>query len=186
MNTPPTAAIILANGFEEIEAISVIDILRRAQIDIRTLGLDNTHIQGAHGIKIETDSQLEDSINDSYDILILPGGEPGTTNLENSALLKNLLLKQHTSKKWIAAICAAPRILNNLNILADKQATSFPSTQPKMTHCHYSEDPIVIAKNIITSRGPGTAMLFGYTIVECLTKQSTASLRESMVYSTQP
>jgi len=177
------AAIILANGFEEIEAIAVIDILRRSQINIRTLGLDSTQIRGAHGIKLETNTRLEDTLNDDYDVLILPGGEPGTTNLENNPLLADRLIKQNEAKKWIAAICAAPRILNNLKILDNKQATSFPTTRPYMTRCQYSENPVVIDEHIITSRGPGTAMLFAYTIVECLTRQSTASLQENMVFT---
>jgi len=176
------AIIVLADGFEEIEAISVIDILRRAHMDVTVAGLKATCVTSARNIKVNTDTCLSDCTA-LYDIVILPGGEPGTTNLENSPLIPTLLKKHADAKKWIAAICAAPRILNKEGYLKNKTATSHPGTKEKMTQCHYSEDAVVVDGTIITSRGPGTATQFAFTIIEKLqSKEAAETIKKTMVF----
>ena len=177
--------IILANGFEEIEAITVIDILRRAKIEVTTAGLTGTVIQGAHHMSLQTETTIEAVLKEDFDAVILPGGEPGTTHLESSDLVAQILERHHVQQKWIAAICAAPRILNQLGFLHERYATSYPSNQPKMTQCIYQELPVVVSDHIITSRGPGTAMLFALTLVEKLhSPQLANALKSAMLVQT--
>jgi len=178
------AMIILADGFEEIEAISIIDILRRGNVDLSIAGLTDIHITGAHSLKIIADKVLSKFSQNNFDVIILPGGEPGTTNLQNSSDVKELLIKQGKEKKIIAAICAAPRILNDLGLLAEKKATSYPGTKPQMTNCIYVENDVVFDDHILTSRGPGTAMLFAYSILKVMGKAEIASnLAKNMVFN---
>jgi len=175
--------ILLAPGFEEIEAISIIDILRRAGEDLTVAGVSGYKVEGGHGITVKVDALLDDVINQSFDTLILPGGEPGVTNLENNESVKTVILNQATSQKFIAAICAAPRILNNLGLLNGKTATSHPGTKEAMTKCTYSEERVVLDGNILTSRGPGTSAEFAYAILDKLgqTEKST-KLKDAMLY----
>ena len=162
------ACVILANGFEEIEASAIIDILRRANIDLTIAGLDQRQITGAHQLQVNTDTQLSDCLNQNFDMIILPGGEPGSTNLEKNEQVHQILREQNQKGKWIAAICAAPRILDGLGFLDNKNATSYPTSKEDMQHCQYSEDRVVVDGHLITSRGPGTAMEFALKIVEVL------------------
>ncbi len=179
-----SALIVLADGFEEIEAVAVIDILRRAQIETTVAGLDKLKITSARQVKIETDALLDEVTHHVFDVIILPGGEPGTTNLQQSQTLKDLLLKQASQKRLVAAICAAPRILDQIGLLDGKKATSFPGTKPEMKSCDYQEARVVEDGQIITSRGPGTAMEFGFKLVERLkSPQLASSLKEKMLYA---
>ena len=177
-----TALIVIAEGFEEIEAVSVIDILRRGGIRLTVAGLTSTQVKGAHGLAITTDTLLESVKSDEFDALIIPGGEPGTTNLEKNDLVADLLKNQAESGRTVAAICAAPRILNGLGLLSGKRGTSYPSNADRMTDCTYVEDRVVVDSNIITSRGPGTAMEFGYAILESLkSKDISDRLKQAML-----
>ena len=181
-----TALIILAEGFEEIEAISVIDILRRGKVEVVVAGLEDIMVEGAHKILVQADVILEEIRDKEFDVLILPGGEPGTTHLQQDPLVIEMIEAQAQRDAWIAAICAAPRILDQLGLLKKRFATSFPGTKPMMQTCKYLEDPVVVDGMFITSRGAGTAMAFGYMILELLTS-STASneLKEKMVYQAE-
>lgn len=179
----PTALIILADGFEEIEAVAVIDILRRAQVEVTVAGLARRIVKGAHQLTVEAETLLVDMAQHEFDCIILPGGEPGTTNLQKSALLVSVLKKQVTRKGYIAAICAAPRVLDNLGLLQGHHATSYPGTRPDMIHCTYLENPVVADDRIITSRGPGTAMAFAYVLVEVLVSREKADeLKQVMLF----
>lgn len=178
-----TAVIILADGFEEIEAVAVIDILRRANISLTIAGLHGTTCTSARNLIVTTDCTLESVKNTTFDAVILPGGEPGTTHLENSILLSSFLQIHFEKNKILAAICAAPRILEKQGFLNKKKATSFPATKEKMLSCIYSTDPVVVDQNIITSRGAGTALEFAYTLVNTLkSKEIAQKLKETMVY----
>jgi len=157
------ALVILADGFEEIEAVSIIDILRRAQIQVTVAGLDKLLITSTRKVKVEADIELEKIANETFDVIALPGGEPGATNLQNSSLVASVLTKQHNNQGLIAAICAAPKVLDNLGFLKGKRATSFPGV--KLNSSIYLEDRVVVDGKIITSRGPGTAMEFSYEIL---------------------
>ncbi len=180
----PNALIVLADGFEEMEAISVIDILRRAQFKVIVAGLDSHEVTSCRGINVTADSTLENESANAFDIIILPGGEPGSTRLEHSELLKTVLTQQHAQKKWIAALCSAPRILAGLGFLDGVRATSFPTAEAFMTGALYQKKPVVVDQHFITGRGPGPAMRFALAIVETLVGQSTAEdIKKAMLYS---
>ncbi|NBV41373.1 DJ-1/PfpI family protein, partial [bacterium] len=153
----PQAMLVLADGFEEIEAITVIDILRRAKIKTFITGLESIEVTSSRGVNIHADTTLADEVNHEFDIIILPGGEPGSTNLQASQLLANKLIHHHRQGKWIAAICSAPKVLAGLGLLNGVRCTSFPTAKVFMENCIYEEKPVVIDKTFITSRGPGNA-----------------------------
>ncbi len=156
----------LASGFEETEAVAVIDVLRRAKIEVVTAAIEDRIVESARKIKIVADVILSDIDASQFDGIVLPGGEPGTTNLEANNSLKTIITLYAGQDKLIAAICAAPRILNGLGILTGKRATSFPETRSLMAGSLYSEDPVVRDGRYITSRGVGTALQFGIAIVD--------------------
>jgi 4-methyl-5(b-hydroxyethyl)-thiazole monophosphate biosynthesis len=158
----------IASGFEEIEAITIIDVLRRAKIEVVTAGLDKRSVLGVHGVEIKTDVHIDDVKSDDFDMIVLPGGMPGSSNLaENSSVLK-LLGQMNESKKYIGAICAAPMALDRAGVLKNS-FTCYPSFETNIKHTGYigSED-VICDENIITSRGPGTAIKFSLMIVEKL------------------
>lgn len=176
--------IILANGFEEIEAVAVIDMLRRANIDVTVASLGYNAVTSARQVTVIADTDLFSVKDALFDMVILPGGEPGTTNLENSEMVTAVLKHHIEHKKWIAAICAAPRILNKLGFLKDKKATSFPGTKPLMTECIYQEEAVIQDGLFITSRGAGTSFDFGFKLVEVLiSKEQSDELKTRMVFS---
>lgn len=160
----------LAQGCEELEAVTIIDLLRRAQILVTTASLDNQPIHASRGTVLIADKYIDDALNDEYDMVVLPGGLPGADNLNEDPRIKRLLLKMSTNNKYIAAICAAPRVLANAGLLAGRRATSYPGTLEKLNLSDVIIDnaAVVIDDKIITSRGPGTAMDFALTLIEKL------------------
>jgi protein deglycase len=169
------AIVILADGFEDIEAITVIDILRRAGIEVTACGLDSKKVKGSKGIVIDSDEMLED--NDiEYDACILPGGMPGSENLAKSENVKKILLEMDNQGKIIGAICAAPAIvLAPLGVLNDKSATCYPGMEEAFSDStDFKVDDIVIDGNIITSRGPATALKFAIALVDALCGSTVA------------
>ena len=168
-NMSKKAIIILADGFEEIEAITVIDILRRAGVEVAVCGLGSEKVKGSKGVVIVTDKMFQGN-ETGYDACALPGGMPGAENLAVSDKVKNLLLDMNDKGKIIAAICAAPAIvLAPLGILDDKTATCYPGMEQGFSDStEYSKDRVVVDGNIITSRGPATALRFAITITEKL------------------
>jgi len=170
-NMRKKAIIILADGFEEIEAVTAIDVLRRAGIEVVICGVDSKNVKGSRGITISTDKLLEESgIKSAYDACILPGGMPGAEKLANSDLVKDLVAKMHSQKKVIGAICAAPAlVLSPMGILDNMAATCFPGMEGIFSNTTtYKEDNVAIDGNIITSRGPATALEFSLSIVSVL------------------
>lgn len=164
----------------------MIDILRRGGIDLTVAGLEDTEVTGEQGLKVMTETTLDTVTERPFDVVILPGGDSGVDELENSQDLKTLIVQRHQSQRLIAAICAAPRLLDAWGVLDNRRATSYPAAQSRMKACRYVEDPVVRDGHILTSRGPGTAMAFGYAILELLGQTSTAnSLREGMVFQTE-
>lgn len=169
------AVIVLADGFEEIEATISIDILRRAGIDVIVCGLGDRTVKGAHDLEIITDSTLED-FNESVDAIVLPGGMPGADNLAGSEKVNTLVKKLFQERKIVAAICASPAVvLAPTGILSGKKATCYPGMEIKfdMTTT-FLEDSVVVDGNIITSRGPATAFEFAFKIVESLIDKECA------------
>lgn len=157
----------LADGCEEIETITIIDLLRRADIEVTTAALDGRSVTGSHGIRIGADTQLSAVSGEEFDMVVLPGGLPGADNLQADADLKKLLCRMARDGKRIAAICAAPRILAAAGLLDGRRATSFPGFLDGYD-VDVCEDPVVIDGPVVTSRGPGTAMDFALALIEQL------------------
>ena len=174
----------LADGFEEIEAISVVDILRRASIDVKMVSIMGTkEVVGAHNIVVVADELFEDISHDMVDMMILPGGGQGTQNLAEHNGLTAQISKQVKSEKWIAAICAAPTILGGLGLLEGKKATCYPGCEKELIGAQVSSTAkVIIDGKIITSRGPGTSFAFSLKIVEALQGAEVATkLQEQMI-----
>jgi len=163
------AYVFLAEGFEEIEAITPIDILRRADIEVTTVSiLSHKEVCGAHGIIVMADVLFDEQDYSDNDLLLLPGGMPGTKNLDNHAGLKMLLTKQAEQKKYIAAICAAPSILGKMGLLQKKEAICFPGFELQLLGATLSSEKVVISDYIITAKGAGVALPFSLKLVELL------------------
>jgi 4-methyl-5(b-hydroxyethyl)-thiazole monophosphate biosynthesis len=167
--------IVLANGFEEVEALTVIDLLRRVQLDVTITGLKREFVTGAHNIAVKCDCYYQDIEETKYDCLILPGGQPGTDNLMATAEIIEWTKSFFQAGKLIAAICAAPLVLNKAGILNGKKITSFPSEKKAFLNSVYLEEPVIQDGNIITSRGLGTAIEFALKIVENIKGKDTAN-----------
>jgi protein deglycase len=159
----------LAEGFEEIEAISVIDILRRADVEVVTAGLKEGLAEGSHKVKVLPDTTLEKVDWHDFDGLVLPGGAPGFVNLGNDQRILDLAREMNRAGKCVAAICAAPSVLIKAGVLQGRKATVSPSGKAQVQACaDFREDRVVVDKNLITSRAPGTALEFALKLVEAL------------------
>lgn len=159
----------LAEGFEDLEAVTITDILRRGGLEVVTAGLETGAVTGARGTRILPDCQLDEVLEQSFDLLALPGGQPGTRHLQADPRIRKLLLDRQQQGEFVAAVCAAPGILAELGLLSGKRATSFPGViDPMRADLQYTEDSVVVDGNIVTSRGPGTALDFALTLVELL------------------
>jgi 4-methyl-5(b-hydroxyethyl)-thiazole monophosphate biosynthesis len=160
----------LADGFEEIEAITVVDLLRRAGIDVCTAGLTARSVTGSHDIRVEADTTLDAVAGTAYDMIVLPGGMPGAQRLREDARVRCLVAEQSRQGKYTAAICAAPGVLAAAGVLDGRSATSFPgfldpATTPGLS---LSEAPVVVDGLVVTSRSAGTALDFALTLIELL------------------
>jgi len=162
-------AVILADGFEEIEAVTVIDILRRAELEVIICGLKAGMATGAHDLKIAVDMKLDD-LKTNLDGIVLPGGMPGATHLAASKKVKDIIVKMHSEGKIVAAICASPAVvLAPTGILSGRKATVYPGMEDGFgKDTIFSKDSVVVDGNIITSRAPGTALIFALAIVKKL------------------
>lgn len=168
-------AIFMAEGCEEIEGLTVVDVLRRAKMEIDMVSVtEKRSVTGSHGITFETDKTIKEIDFGDYDAIVLPGGIPGTPNLEACELLTAKIKEFAGEGKLIAAICAAPSIFGHLGLLEGKRATSYPGFDKEMTGCRYVEDDVVVDGNVITSRGMGTAIDFALTIVAYYSDEANA------------
>jgi protein deglycase len=168
--TEKQVLVLLAEGCEEIEAVTIIDLLRRAKITVVAAGLQAGTVAASRGVKLVPDMTLDEAMADSYDMVVLPGGAGGAERLDEDPRVRTLLQSMAVDGKYVAAICAAPKVLVSAGLLDGRQATSYPGfidRQPG-TDMRYLEDPVVCDGNIITSRGPGTAMDFGLKLIELL------------------
>jgi 4-methyl-5(b-hydroxyethyl)-thiazole monophosphate biosynthesis len=174
---------IIAPGFEEIEAIAVIDILRRADLNVITLGIDSREIEGSHGIRIATDGLLQPFTLAPQDCLFLPGGMPGTLHLQKNPIVADLLQQAEQNANKVAAICAAPTVLARNNRFLGKQITSHPSvTNDLKPYYNYREDRTVQDGNVYTSRGAGTAVEFAlYLVAELTTPEKSEAIAKAIV-----
>ena len=165
----------LADGFEEIEALTVVDLLRRAGIETETVSImKRLPVKGSHGIKVIADLLFEDAVYSSCEIIVLPGGMPGAENLYEHEGLREKIYSFYNQEKWIAAICAAPLVLGRAGILKGKKAASYPGFEKELDGAEIVTDPVVSDQKIITSRGPATAMPFALKIIEELKGKEAA------------
>ena len=160
----------LAQGCEELEAITITDLLTRAGFNVVTAGLDDKPVVASRGITLIPYTTMDKVMEQSFDIMVLPGGLPGADHLRDHPQVQEKLKRMAADRKYIGAICAAPKALAQAGLLDNKKATCFPGslTQTPVKNLKYSEDTVVIDGNIVTSRGPGTAMDFSLTLIELL------------------
>ncbi len=163
----------LADGFEEVEALAPLDLLRRAGIDVKTVGIGSKQITGAHGITVFADL-AEDETSDTADAVILPGGMPGTLNLDASATVERTLLDTANAGGYICAICAAPRVLGRLALLDGKRFTCYPGTEELIPNGIYTAERVTVDGKAVTARGMGCAVDFGLTLIELFCGKETA------------
>jgi len=164
----PNVLVPLAQGCEEIEAVTVIDILRRAGINVVSAGLDDQPVRASRGVTLVPDTTLDVALQHSFDMIALPGGQPGTNNLKADPRIITLLQKMAKQGKYVAAICAAPSVLASTGMLDGKQATSYPGALDPYPKVLQQRTAVAEDEMLITSRGPGTAMDFALTLVERL------------------
>ncbi|MFV0592064.1 MAG: DJ-1 family glyoxalase III [Draconibacterium sp.] len=176
-------AVHLAEGFEEIEAISIIDVLRRANLDTTVVSVTGSLIvTGSHQIKVTADQVFEHIDYSKIDMLILPGGMPGAANLKSHSGLREQILNFNDNKKPLAAICAAPMVLGNLGLLKNKKATCYPGFEDELHGAIITGNEVEQAENIITGKGAGVAIEFALKIVEVLKgKELSDELKKKMI-----
>lgn len=176
----------LAKGFEEIEAVSIIDILRRAEIEVLVASLDaNSLVEGANGITIQADMEIKEIDSDALDMIVLPGGWDGTYALADDANVQRILQEMDAKGKKISAICAAPFALNKAGVLKEKY-TCYPSVEDEIQRDGYQGDASMVVHdaNIMTSRGPATALCFALEIVKSLKGDEVYNTLKSGVLAT--
>lgn len=165
----------LADGFEEMEALCPIDILRRGECEVTVVGVGEQIITGAHGISVCVDiTDNEITLDDEIDMIILPGGMPGTLNLEKNANVRKAVDYCVENGKFVSAICAAPSILGHMGVLNGKEAICFPGFEEQMNCAKVSDDYVCKDGNVITAKGAGVAQEFGFKLLECLKGRETA------------
>lgn len=179
-----TVYIFFADGFEEIEALTIVDVLRRGGIDAQMVSImDSLQVQGAHGIEIMADCLFDDTDFSDAEMLLLPGGGVGTTNLGKHAGLAKLLTEFYQKDGKISAICAAPSVLGELNLLHDEEAICYPGMEEKLIGAHISKSPVVKSGRFITGKGPAYALEFSLAVLADLKgKQMADYVAGAMLY----
>lgn len=172
-------AVIVAPGFEEGETLTIVDIIRRANLECDMFGFDR-YVEGGHEITVQCDKVLSQEIID-YDMVVLPGGYGGSANMRDSQEVIDILLDMNKQGKYICVMCAAPIVLEKANLLKNKNFTAYKGYDRKIKQGHYLEDKVVVDGNIVTSRGPATAYAFAYKLVDLLGGDSL-SVKKRMVY----
>lgn len=163
------ALVAVADGTEEIEAVCIIDTLRRAGIDVTVASVGKEQITASRGVRILADTTISTCTAKTFDLIALPGGMPGAQNLADNAELVRMLIEQSKAGRWIAAICAAPAVVLQPNgLLKGIRATCYPSMQDQLDRQFLSKEPVVVDKNIITGQGPAYAISFALRLVEAL------------------
>jgi 4-methyl-5(b-hydroxyethyl)-thiazole monophosphate biosynthesis len=160
----------LATGCEELEAVTVIDLLRRAQIDVVTAGLQDGPVRCSRGTVLVPDTVLDSAVEQEFDMIVMPGGLPGATHLDEDSRIHDLLRRYHAEGRYAAAICAAPKVLASAGLLNGRSATSYPGSlkMEDFPEVDLLDAPVVVDGKVITSRGPGTAMDFALQLIEVL------------------
>lgn len=177
--------VFLANGFEEIEALATVDVLRRAGVKVTTVSLTmETKVTGAHGIPVEADAMFADCDYTIADMMVLPGGMPGAANMIRHSGLCALVQAQSLADRWLAAICAAPMVLGRVGLLEGKRATCYPGFEGELIGAEYTAAPVEVEDLIITGKGPAAVLPFAYAIAEVLVgKEVVDEVKKGMLYN---
>ena len=175
--------VFCADGFEEVEGLTAVDLLRRAGVSVTMVSImGRTKITGARNISVNTDILIED-IKEEAEMLVLPGGMPGTNYLRDHEGLAELLKKQYEAGKWVAAICAAPSVFGDLGILNGKEAVCYPGFEERLTGATIGEGTVAVTDHVITSRGMGTAIDFAAALIARLQDEKKAEeIKASIIY----
>lgn len=174
--------VFLANGFEETEAIAPIDCLRRCGLEVVTVGIGDNIITGSHGITMVTDcADSQIVFSDDIEMIVLPGGMPGTLNLEKSEAVQNAIDYCVLNNKYIAAICAAPSILGHKGLLENKRAVCYTGFEDQLSGAEIGTEAVCVSDNFITSKGMGTAVEFGLKLVAILKSKDRSDLLKSSI-----
>ena len=175
----------LANGFEEIEALAPVDILRRCKQDVVTLSVTGAlWVESSHGITVKADMLIEEADLSDADVLLLPGGMPGSTNLNQHEGVRQAILAHYDKDKLIGAICAAPMVLGSLGLLEGRRATCSPGFEVYMKGAEYTAELVTVDGNIVTGEGPAASLPYAYKLLEILTDaDTTLTLQRKMQYA---
>lgn len=169
------AAVLLADGFEEIEAITVIDVLRRAGVEVCLVGVTGRQVTGRSKITVAAEMGIVEALSREWDAVVVPGGVQGAERLRDDDGVRRLLLAQDAAQRLIGAICAGPIALGAVGVLDGRRAACYPGFEAQMAEASATSDAVVIDHHVVTSRGPGTAMAFALTLAELLAGAKTAS-----------
>lgn len=177
-------SVFLADGFEEIEGLTVVDLLRRAGVEVTTVSItDKLTIHGAHKIDVQADKMFDEVDYQMEDMVVLPGGMPGTLNLGAHEGVKKVLEQFYAAKKYIGAICAAPSVLGKYGMLEGRKATSYPGFEAELKGAEYTTEPVAASDFVITSRGLGTAIDFALALITVLVSEEKANeISRSIIY----
>lgn len=174
-------AVLFKEGFETIEALTVVDVFARAKISCLMIGMDSLEVKSSHNIAVKMDA-LFDECDKDFDMVVLPGGLPGATNLQGDSRVINLLKEMNENNKWIAAICAGPISLETSGVIKGKKYTCYPGFEQQITSGIFTDSLVEVDQNIVTGRGPAGTLQFAYTLLDCLGKDS-AMIQEGMQYN---
>jgi 4-methyl-5(b-hydroxyethyl)-thiazole monophosphate biosynthesis len=176
------AVLLLATGFEEIEAMSIVDTLRRADIEVVIAGLQEGAIEGSRGVNVIPDRSIDEVALEEFAAVILPGGSPGYINLGRDRRVRDLVTRAFEEGRIVAAICGAPTVLADLGILKGKKATVYPGKETDLTGAEPVNERLVVDGTVVTSQGPGTAIEFGIKLIELLVgKQRAREVKDDLV-----
>lgn len=178
------AVMLFATGFEEVEALMTVDILRRGGVEVKLASItDDMTVCGSHGIQVGMDTTLAQTELNEVDAILLPGGMPGTLNLGKDETVCRALKQMNEAEKIVGAICAAPSVLGACGILEGRRATCYPGFEDKLTGAEFTDEMAVVDGNVVTSRGLGTSMEFGFTLLSLLESQEKSEeIRRSIVF----
>lgn len=171
----PAVAIFIAPGTEETEAIAVLDILRRGQVDASFVSIEQRQVSGAHGITLTADTTIQElAPSQLFDAIVLPGGLPGANHLDECTQLEEIIQRHHEAGKYLCAICAAPMVLGKRGLLQGKKASAYPGFQQHLTGAQYSNEGVSEDGQFITGRGPAYAFHFALSVLQAVTNKATA------------
>lgn len=174
-------AVLLAEGFETIEALTTVDVLRRAGVECSTFGTKSLEVTTSHSVTVKADKVLSDEIY-NYDIVVLPGGMPGSVNLRDDENVNEIVKKFYDEDKIVAAICAGPITFGKLGIVNGKNATCYPGFDDQLVGCNYKEELVVVDGNIITGRGPVAAIQFAFEILNQAAPDKVNQIKSAMLF----